>query len=147
LFWFEYSIAPGWKALILVGRDEALCGVGLGDRADAARLKPLFLHALEVVAAILAKRAHHQGLAAQLLEVVRDIGRAAAVFGAQRRHQERHVHAVQLVGQQRVAEAAVVLHDFVERERAADQGGFGHGVAFMDRTLRCGSRTALRPPA
>jgi hypothetical protein len=69
---------------------------------------------------------HDQRIAAQQLQVVGDVRRAAAELGAQGRHQEGDVHAVQLVGQQGFAEAAVVLHDLVEGERAADQG-LGHG--------------------
>jgi hypothetical protein len=65
---------------------------------------PSLLEAVEVLAAVLADGRHDQRLAAQHLQVVGDVGRAAAVFGAQGRHQERDVHLVQLVGQQGLAE-------------------------------------------
>ncbi len=131
--------------IVLVGRDEALGGVGVGNRLDGARLDAEVAQAREVVGAVLAEGGHDQGVAAQQLQVVGDVRRAAAVFGAQGRHQEGDVDAVQLVGQQGFGEAAVVLHDLVEGERAADQGSVGHG-GFRDKRRRCDSRKVSGRP-
>jgi hypothetical protein len=67
-----------------------------------------------------ADRAHRVAIAFEQLQVEGDVAGAAAEIAPQRRHQERHVQHVDLVGQDLVAETARIDHDRVESERAAD---------------------------
>ena len=88
------------------------------------------VEALEIVRAVVAERGEDHRFTPQELVRVGDVARASAELAAQRRHEERHVEDVQLVGQDLVGEPAREDGDRVEGERTADEAGHG-GVAFM----------------
>ena len=75
--------------------------------------------------AVVADRRHHDRLAAERLQVVGDVARAAAPFAAHLADLERHRQHVRLVGQDVPREAVGEHHDGVVRERAADQRAHG----------------------
>ena len=76
---------------------------------------------LAVRRAVVAERRHHDRLAAQRLQVVRDVAGAAAPFAAHLADLERHRQHVRLLGQDVPREAIGEHHDGVVGERAADQ--------------------------
>ncbi|MNS84620.1 hypothetical protein D3C72_1184530 [compost metagenome] len=112
--------------IVRVGRDEALRVVAVGLDQDVGGGNAQLLQALQVGGAVLPHDADDARVAAQHFQAVGDIARAAAELRAHGWHEEGHVHLVQLVGQQRFAEAAGELHDGVGGKRAADQRCFGH---------------------
>ena len=70
---------------------------------------------------IVAQRGHHQRRTPEQLEGVGDIAGAAAKFAPHRRHQERDIQDVHLVGHDLLRETAREVGDGVESKRAADQ--------------------------
>ncbi len=82
---------------------------------------------VEVFAAVGADGRDDDRLAAESCEVVGDVAGAAAELAPQRRHEERDVEDVQLIGQDLVREAAGKGGDAVEGERSTDEGG--HAVS------------------
>jgi hypothetical protein len=85
--------------------------------ARAERLEPL-----EVALTVVADGSQHERIAAERAQRVGDVAGAAAPLAPHRRHQERHVQDVHLVGQDGFREAPRIGGDGVEGERAADQG-------------------------
>ena len=83
---------------------------------DAERREPL-----AVRRAVVADRRHHDRLAAERLQVVRDVAGAAAPLAAHLADLERHRQHVRLVGQDVPREVIGEHHDGVEGERAADE--------------------------
>ena len=132
-------IAPGMErgdlVVVEVGDDERL----RGERAAASCARrrcamPSASSRSRYARAVVAERRHHDRLAAERLQVVRDVARAAAPFAAHLADLERHRQHVRLVGQDVAREAVGEHHDGVEGERAADQralgtsGGVAEGV-------------------
>ena len=112
--------------IVRIGRDEALRVVAVCLDQDIGGGNAQLLQAFQVGGAVLAHDADDARVAAQHFQAVGDVARATAELRAHGGHEEGHVHLVQLVGQQRFAEAAGELHDGVGGERAADQRCFGH---------------------
>ena len=76
---------------------------------------------LAVLEAVVADRRHHDRLAADVLQVVRDVARAAAPLAAHLADLERHRQHVRLLGQDVPREVIGEHHDGVVGERAADE--------------------------
>ncbi len=83
--------------------------------------------AREVFVTVAADGGEDDRLTAERGEVVGDVAGAAAELAPQRRHEERDVEDVQLIGQDLVREAAGKGGDAVEGERSTDKGG--HAVS------------------
>ena len=98
------------------------CGVNSSSiTLTWSRWMPQLREILAVRTEILADGRHRDRIAAEQLEVVGDVARAAAELAAHARHQERHVEDVHLVRQDVVLELVLEHHDGVVGERTADQ--------------------------
>ena len=74
---------------------------------------------------VVSDRRHDAGILAEKFQVVSDVSRGAAEFAPERRHEERDVEDVQLLGEDVIAEAVREHHDGVVRHRAADEDRHG----------------------
>jgi hypothetical protein len=111
-------IAPverGDLVVVGVGDDDRLRGVAVLDRQDEFRIRAPAAKPRDVVRAVGADRGHHERFAAQVAQGVGDVAGTAAELAPQRRHEERDVQDVQLVGQDLLREAAGDDGDGVER--------------------------------
>ncbi len=113
--------------VVEVGDDEGLRREAVADALDVAGRRAPAAQAREVFVAVAADRGEDDRLAAERGQVVGDVAGAAAELASQRRHQERDVENVQLIGQDLVGEAAGEGGDAVEGERSTDEGG--HAVS------------------
>ena len=111
-------MAPGLK---VASCEPVVSVVELGD----GRLDAQLLEAVEVVAAVGADRTHDDRVAAQKLQSVGDVGRAPAVVAGHALGDEGEVDVIETVGDQVVAEAAVVGKNVVVGNRAADHDCHG----------------------
>ncbi len=121
----EWPIAPGWKAVIWLSSRSVVMKAWPVKLPGTWRMwvcgKAEVLQALRVGREVVAHRRHDQRMAAQQLQVVGDVARAAAVFAAHLRHQEGDVEDVDLFGQDVVLELVLEHHDGVVGHRTADQ--------------------------
>ena len=121
-----HCIAPGWNAVIwLLSRSVMMKACAVYASATVrtyAVVAPHERRRCDVVVAVDADRRDDHRLAAERRQVVGDVAGAAAELAAQRRHQERDVQQVHLVGQDLVGEAPAEIRDAVEGERSTDEG-------------------------
>ena len=111
--------------VVEVGDDERLRGVGPGNHADAIGSNVLRRQPLHVADAVVSHRSHHDRLAAQTLEVVRDVAGAATPFAPHLADLKGDREDVRLAGQDVPGETIGKHHDGVERERSADKRARG----------------------
>ena len=112
----------GDLVVVQIGGDEGLRGEVVFQLAHVTQIDPAGLHVRLVGREILAHRAEGHRLAAEQLEVVADVARAAAELATHLRHVEGHAEHVHLVRQDVILELILEHHDGVVSERAADQG-------------------------
>ena len=74
--------------VVEIGGDERLRGIAVVDEFDVRAVDAAAIHPVAVRPEVVAHRAHRQRLAAQQVEVVGDVARAAAEFAAQIGHQK-----------------------------------------------------------
>ena len=111
--------------VVEIGDDESLRRVRAGNDAHAVRSHVLCRQPLQVAAPVVSHGGHHHGLAAEALEVVRDVPRAATPFAPHLADLKRDREHVRLAGQDVPGEAVGKHHDGVERERPADKRARG----------------------
>ena len=95
------------------------------DHAQMGAVDPAGVHPFGVGREVDPDGAHRQRRAAQQLQVVGDVARAAAELPPHLRHEERDVQDMDLVRQDVVLEAVLEDHDVVVGERATDQRRHG----------------------
>ena len=105
-----------------VRHDGAQCGVAAVVHIDQTGVDAHFLKTIQIVPRIWAHSRHGQGIAAQKLEAIGGIARAAAVFFAHARHVKRHIELVNLIGQDLLGKVAAKTQDGVDGHRAANDG-------------------------
>ena len=120
----------GVKASDLVVRtirhDGAQSGVAAAIDHDQARVNPHLFKAIQVIARIRANSTHWQRLAAQLLQAIGNVARAAAVFFAHAGCVEGNIEFVNLIGQNLLRKIAHEAENGVDSNRAADDGRHGY---------------------
>src|SRR3989338_4058117 len=115
------GVERGDLVVIQIGGDERLPGVAAGDMADVRLRNAELLQAQRISGKVVADRRHDQRVAAEQLEVIRDVARAAAELAAHLRHQKRHIQDVNLLGQNVLLELIRKYHDGVVGHRTANQ--------------------------
>jgi hypothetical protein len=113
---------------VQVGDDEALRGVGVLGRDEAAGIDAPALVVVQVGTEVVADHADGHRLAAHQLVVVGDVAGAAAVLAAHARRQEGQVDLVNLVRKDVVGELAFEHHDGVVGHRGGNGSAQAHGV-------------------
>jgi hypothetical protein len=111
----------GDLVVVGVGDDDRLRRVGVVDGAYVIGGRAPTANALQVVGAVGTDGRHHDRIAPELAQAVRNVAGTAAEFAAQGRHEERDVQDVQLLGQDLLRELARERGDGVERQGTADQ--------------------------
>ena len=110
------GVKGGDLVVVLVGDDHALRRVSVRRAQHQRGVQAPALQPRQVVTAVVAQRGHHQRLATQQLQRVGDVAGTAAELAAHRRHQERYIQDVHLVGHDLLREAAREGGDGVEGE-------------------------------
>ncbi len=112
--------------VVEIGRDHRLRRISLGQHANVIAAQAELLEPVEIRLRVeRAYRPHDARIAAEQVQRVRDVARAAAEFAAHRRHQEAQVDEVHLVGQDVLAEPPLESHDGIVGDRAANQRSQG----------------------